>query len=368
MQTQGIAWFSIRIALLVVPLLAGGVGAAEIESLDGHHRGILQMRVSPDGKTLATVAGDGQILLRSTDQLATPHVLKREADETRNESGYQTFCFTRDSRFLLATGGIENLQALSDQIEKFDLQENSRVVSSYSLLGSVHHLNLIGEETEIAYLSAGKLLNWNVEQNRFARKVALQSPYTSVCVSPKSSLYAFHEHAERKSMEGKFTLRTPTDPCRIVIREPSGKVVLEALLPASSEFSNTLLHFVSDDRLLACRDSGEIRQWVRTEDDPHWKPDESKTTALAIDPTSPPATAVCMGETDDICWLARGEHLIAVDLRTGKSIANHKLEVGEPADQLYHAGPISALVALRPQQRLVAGLWNGKLAVVPLTP
>lgn len=345
--------------MVVLPALLSVAGslvlASDAEYLPGHDSAITDARLSPDGKTFATVAGDGKIVLRDASSLGATRLLKH------TESAFTTFCFTADSKYLLATGNLEDLGKETDGFMRYDLETNVGQFVNFPVLGSIKAFNLTDAETHVSYICARKLCRFDLANGQFANTTPLPRSITGIAVSPDSRLFAFQTSTEvPKRIDGKtFTMQA--NPCRLVMFTPSGEKVFESTLPEETVHRDSALHFVNEGRFVLCQGKGQILQWERSKVSGKWE-----TFGSPVPTSVGYVTALCNGLSEDVIWLGAESSLIGMDLKQGKVFHTIDLKSGESNSNRFVKGPITHLTLLPEQKQIVVSFWSGGIASVSI--
>jgi tRNA A-37 threonylcarbamoyl transferase component Bud32 len=140
-----------------------------------------------------------------------------------------------------------------------------------------------------------------------------------------------------------------------------GAVELSWNLPENDDSWYTDVVFPDSRTLALCLRGGEIRRWT-LDDAGTWKADAN---AVFINPGR---YSACAASRDgQLIYLAQGKRIVALDAKTGKEVAHADLEVGPQRGNSVSA-EINSIAATDQPHRVVAALWDGRVAVAPLAP
>jgi WD40 repeat protein len=251
--------------------------AADVHYFDGHNQAIRDCRVSSDSSLIATVAGDGKIIVRNVEHFEDTRVF------SHGDRAFDTCCFTSDGKFVMATGNLEDLANETDSWARIDLSSGEKTLSPLPLTGSIDLLSASADSSRFLYVSAGKLFCHDIASGRTQWERPLYDSSAGQAVSSRTGVYAFQLPTEiiKRLGGGRRSVRH-TDPCRLRLLDRSGQELLSEELPRELFVDNALLHFTDDHRLILCQRSGRILTWTADAAEHSWTRSEKTASAPAI--------------------------------------------------------------------------------------
>ena len=139
-----------------------------------------------------------------------------------------------------------------------------------------------------------------------------------------------------------------------------GTVTLSYEFANATEYNGAQIYFPTNESLVLCLPTGKMLRWQWNSQQDHW---ESLDEEIQI--VNGPFSTIGPGLDNHEVWLARGRTLFAINTRTGRVSQEVELSVGEQKGEIV-ADPIECVTVVKDRKLLVAALWDGRLALVPI--
>lgn len=338
--------FASSIAALVSQLALG----ADIVYLDGHTELVRDVGVPPDGKWLVSVGNEGRIVLRKTDDL------KQSQTFQPREGGLMCLAFDHDGSSVLAAGNLAYFMS-NDSIDgairvSLDDKHTTDFIQ-FPVRGTIQRMALFDDDSTVIYFCASKeLLTLKLGARDYLRETRIFGGFTgTTAISPGIKHFAVTSQNEVNNESA--------EPCQLSVFVADGQQTLSWQFQSERDYRGAQLCFPTDEQLVLCLPTGKLMKWRWSADQKHWATDR--------EPVPIPVGRLSAAESqgpDGPLWLAADQDLISVDAASGKELQRITLKVGTSKRRI---DPPIGCVAIMPEAtRIVAGLRDGRLAVVPI--
>lgn len=265
--------------------------------------------------------------------------------------------FSQDGHHVYAAGNLADFGRTTqiDGAIRVSLKEGrADGFVEFPLSGTVLRMTIVNDDTWVIYFSASKeLLTLDIRAREFARRTRIYGGFLeATAISPESHHFAVTSQNERN--------RQSAEPCRLTVFTRGGKQTLSYQFSDEKKYRGAVLCFPTDEQLVLFLPTGKILKWTLAKDRQRW---EVQGEPLAT--VNGPFSAIESSSEAGVIWLARDRTLLAIDSKTGEVRQETDLDVGEPTGNIL-AEPIECLALLGNRSMVVAGLQDGRLALVPI--
>jgi len=344
--------FAARFQFVLLPVCTSQtvVGAAEIKYLHGHSGPVRAVSISPQGSLLVSAADDSRVIVRSIGDLQQKDVFRPR------EGGLRCLAFSQDGKYVLASGNLADFSRTTeiDGVVRINLKERKQDFIELPVRGTTVQMTLADKDTRLVYFCGSReLLTFDTGQGRIVESVRFFGGFTeATAISPDSRHFAV-------TSQDEVNMRA-AEPCRLTTMKRDGKVTLSYEFANAGEYRGARIQFPANDRLILCLPSGKMLRWKWSKTQEHWE-----NLGKAIPIVKGRFSTIGCGFDGRVVWLARGRTLVAINSQTGEMIQEIEVNIGERQGG-NAADPIECVTVLKDRKMLVAGLWDGRLALVPI--
>lgn len=340
------------IAIVVAPFLGSHFASgADVVYLDGHTEAVRDVGLSPDGKWLVSGGDDGRIVVRPADNL------QQSTFARPREGGLMCLTFSKSGEHVYAAGNLADFSRTTevDGAIKVELKSGQAdEFVEFPVQGTIKRMALIDDDAQFVYVCASnELLAVRVGSNEFLRRTRIFGGFTeATAISPDSRQFAVMSQNERNDRQA--------EPCRLSAYTQAGRQTLSYTFPSQREYRGAQVCFTAADRLVLCQSHGKIIQWSWDATSQKWT---SEGNEIATE--SGPFSAIATESERGVIHVARDQSVLTLDMSSGAVRQKSDLMVGENPGGIL-ADPIECLEAVAAARVVIAGLRDGRLAVVPV--
>jgi hypothetical protein len=345
--------------------------AGNVIYLEGHHTAVVDAAVSGDGRFLATADEGGHMLVRRIDGMVgkdVPQVVDRFAGPGKPIHRLAT---SQDGRRFLVTGNI----APSIQITPFEYGAEEQVFTRSN--GTISELFSLNSDTMIAYLNGGDVAFYDIPAHKQVRTATIfPGPFSG-------AICAFAVAPDRKHFAVTWCHMvnlSSTGPYVLSIYNTEGTQLLSWQFSNNKEWSGAHPVFPTSDSLAIFLPGGTMRRWTLDTAADKWH-DAATTTMpshadwlMASAASSDGKTIYLADQHTKVAVESDGTkyevpcspyRVLAIAADSGTLLWQQELTIGpKNSKENYSAGPINALVPVPGSNKVVAALWDGRVAIV----
>jgi hypothetical protein len=305
--------------------------------------------VAPDGKWLVSVGDDARVIVRPTDNL------QQSTTAQPREGGLMCLAFSKSGQHVYAAGNLADFGRTTEMDGAIRVALESGTADGFvefPVEGTIERMALVNDDTRFIYFCASnELLTLKVGAKNFARRSRIYGGFTdATAISSDGQHFAVTSQNERNNMDA--------EPRRLTVLTANGVQTLSYTFPSKREFAGAQICFVTDETLVLCMASGKLLRWT-------WEPNSRKWNAdgeLTVSEAGPYSAIAAQGAE---IHLARDRTLLTIDAKSGAVRQKVELQVGDNSGGIA-SDPVECLKTIETQSIIIAGLQDGRLAVVPL--
>jgi hypothetical protein len=265
--------------------------------------------------------------------------------------------FSDDKQFVYAAGD------LADFGRTTDVDGAIRVVLKsgrpdgfveFPVTGTIKQMTIVKHDTRFVYFSASnELLTFDIGNQKLTKRIRVYGGFIeATAISPEALHFAITSQNE---LDGQSVM-----PCRLSVFARNGIETLSYEFSGENEYRGAVMCFPTDEDLILCLPTGKMLKWAWSMREQRWK---SSGAPIAI--VKGPFSAIHSSISTNMIFLARKRSLLVIDAKSGKIRLHTDLDVRERAGEIF-AEPIECLAFLNKRSLIVAGLNDGRLALVPI--
>jgi hypothetical protein len=347
--------------------------------LEGHTLPVKDLAVTSDGGAILSVGLDGRMIRHDLGGGGVMHLLGPNADEeTRRIGGtFNSVAISPDGQYAYVAGNPRMVRTpqpnrpgkvagwtlgppKSRSIFKVMLKDGLLEPISYDSLATVD---------DVTPLADGKLA-CTVGGSKY---VVLDQDGKEVASTPiyPGKLFG-HVQSHASSSDGKHVAVTSTnmisngdgmksaEPAELTMFNEAAEAIVTWRFDDYADFSFARAAFLDDRTLALALPSGELLRWQFDTATKEWKFLEPVKIAPGR------YLAAARGLDGQSVWLAHDRQIVRLDAGTGKLQAWANVESGVRRGE-FAAQPIEVILPLPGGDRIAAGLWDGRIAVLETT-
>lgn len=323
--------------------------------LDGHSGSVHDVAASPDGSYVASVGADGRVVMRALARPAETRVFGPYGGVVRCVS------FSQEGDTLFAAGDFRSFSVL-----RVDLATGAEDIIGVPTKGSIFRVLSFDRDSKLACFTGGAhfhlidlLTRRQIKAVKIARALRGKAAAEEAVASPDREHFA----VVSSTLLGHFY----RPPWRLMIFDQTGnKVLSHTLRKRGFGASNLHLAFRGDSTLALCsRNGGGITLWSRPSRGGRWQPVDRRIYV----PWGESST-FSFSQDGKIVWLTQGRTILGVSAAPPRTrfqpstiVFRRELNIGKKKGK-WAAGPIRSIAVVPNGQLLVAGLWDGRVALV----
>jgi len=225
----------------------------------------------------------------------------------------------------------------------------------FPVIGTIKKMTIVNNDARFIYFSASKeLLTLDIGAKEFARRTRVYGGFMkSTAISPKSRHFAVTSQNERN--------RQSAEPCRLTAFTQDGKQTLSYEFSGEKEYRGAVMCFPTDEQLVLCLPTGKMLKWKYAQDRQRWEAQGEPLTTV-----NGPFSAIASSNEVRVLWLAQDRTLLEIDAKSGEVNQKIDLEIGKRSGRS-QSEPIECLTLIDKPSLVVAGLQDGRIALVPIT-
>ncbi len=327
-----------------------GTLIARIKYLEGHSEPVRAVGISPDGEYLVSVGDDSQVIVRSVHNLEEKDVFKPR------EGGLRCLAFTQNGRYVLSAGNLADFSRDKDidGFVRIDLKEQKDDFIEVPAEGTILRMTLTNQGKHLVFFCASnELVTLDIDRGRIDKAARLFGGFTEATAISSDSRHFAVTSQNEVNMQA-------TEPYRLTVMKDDGSVTLSYDFDNAREYIDAGIYFPTNDELILCLPNGRLVKWQWSKQQERW---ETLGTPISI--MKGRFSSIGSGVNNNTVWLARDRTLFSMNKDTGEIHKEIEITVGEGKGGI-PADPIECLTLLKDQKLLVAGLSDGRLALIPV--